>query len=127
MTAELRLIPPTPRRLKPGAILWQGLPLSLSGLLLTIYGAAATFLLYCVSHSEHQLQDGRLDADGVTATGEVLSVEPIGSSWFARNQQRVRFRFEVAGEPQESVCVVENGAHRVGDPVEIVHLSAAPF
>jgi hypothetical protein len=120
MALELRDIPPAPRSVRAGAVVWRAFGAFLTGAVLLIYGGVLTLLLWISDRGSYYTEaDRTLDREREVLVGTVTAVEPR-SSWRGDAMDLVRFRFEAADSmPQEGASFFAAGVHAVGADVEI--------
>ncbi|MBK8978536.1 MAG: hypothetical protein IPM29_21780 [Planctomycetes bacterium] len=129
MTAELRDVPPAPRPVRLGAVLWYRWPLLAAGALLTVYGGLVTLMLWFSAHGQYPGTDRELDDRSTRASGRVVASEPVGGAWTGGGTvRRVRYAFRTPdGADVEDSCYVPGPGPEFGSAVDIEHSLRPPY
>ncbi len=126
MSRELRQIPPAPRVLRWGAVLWHQWPIALLGVTLALYGGLWTLMFYFASGGKPQ-DDIRLTRDAVQTQGQVDELELRKVDFRGQALDQVFYSFPgPGGFPEKGKCFVPADSLRVGETITVEFLPANP-
>ena len=121
MMREVKAIPPAPRRVGWGQVLWSRWPIALLGFLLAVYGGAFTLMLFFAVGGKAR-DDSLLDEGAVAlATGTVTAVRADSGTIDGGPAELYEYVFRFDSRDAEGKSLGAAGLYRVGDRVEVEH------